>query len=149
MVDYILRRLNISFDTFHSINWNVIGKVCQQHDINCIGRTSNMIYELKPVGDNWQKYKLRSNRCPCCGSPDETVEHLLGYKNNKLEYARREASFSIQNECVQLEIPLYFTATLLKAIKVTLEGTTPPTIAEHDPLSRAVMAQANSVTITW
>jgi hypothetical protein len=100
-----------------------------------------MMYGWMPVGHNWQKCKLKSNKCPCCGSPDETFEHLLGCKNDKIEQAHREAYTSIQNECTKLALPLYVTTTLLKAIKVPLEGATPPTTEEHGPLSVAIAAQ--------
>jgi ribonuclease HI len=142
MVDYIVRRLDISLDTFHTINWNAIGKVRRPHGINRIVRTSKMMYGWMPVGHNWQKCKLESDKCPCCGCPDETFEHLLGCKNDKMVHARKEAYTTIQNECDSLNLPAYFTSTLLSMIKVTLEGADPPAVAEQDPLSKAIEAQA-------
>ena len=50
IMDYILQRLDISLDTFHTINWNVIRKVRQPHGINCIIRTSKMMYGWMPGG---------------------------------------------------------------------------------------------------
>ena len=94
-----------------------------------------------PVGHSWQKCKLKSNKCPCCVSPNETFEHLLECKNDRMEQGDNEAYTSIQGECSQLELPLHFTATLPKGIKVTLEGSTPYTVAENDPLSKATVVQ--------
>ena len=79
-----------------------------------------------PVGHNWQTCKLKSNKCPCCGKPDKTFKHLVGCKP------------LVQNECTQLELPLHFTATVIKALKVTLERAAPPTTIEADPLREAI-----------
>ena len=130
MVDYVLRRLDINLHTFHAINWTAIGKVRQSHAINRIISTRNMMYGWMPVGHNWQKCKLKSNKCPCCGEPDEIFEHLLGCKNENMAQARREAYTPMQNECTQLGLPLHFTVTFIKALKVTLEK------AKHLPPQR-------------
>ena len=54
-----------------------------------------------------------------------------------------EAYTHMQNECTQLGRPLHFTDTLLKVIKVTLEGASPPTFTEHGPLSEVIVSQAS------
>ena len=127
MVDYALRHLGISLDTCHAINLNVIGKVLQSYGINCTVRMSKIMYGWIPVGHNWQKCKLKSNKCPCYGNPDETSEHLLGCNNDKMAQAHREAYTSVQNECTHFEVPLHFTATLPKVIKGTLLRGSSPT----------------------
>ena len=91
-----------------------------------------------PVGHNWQKCKLKSNKCPCCGEPDKIFEHLLGCKNKKMVQARKEAYVLIQKECTQLKLPLDFTATVMKTLKVTLERTEPPPTTETGPLQEAI-----------
>ena len=59
----------------------------------------------------------------------------------KMAQAHREAYTLMQNEYTQLEHPLHFTATTIKAIKVTLEGATPPTTTENGPPREAISSQ--------
>ena len=127
MVDYILQRLNISLDTFHVIDWESIGKVRSSHHINRIVRTSKMLYGWLPVGHNWKKCNLVSDKCPCCGVPDETFEHVLTCKHKDLVMTRAIAYTSIQTKCDELKIPKIFTTTLLTLFKVTLEDHEFPT----------------------
>ena len=84
MIGYILRRLDISFTTFHTIDWESIGIVRSSHHINRTVRTSKMLYGWLPVGHNWKRCNLTSDKCPCCGAPDETFEHVLTCKHKDL-----------------------------------------------------------------
>ena len=54
---------------------------------------------------------------------------------------RREAYTVMQNECIQLELPLHFTATVIKSLKVTPEREAPPTTTKDGPLREAIVAQ--------
>ena len=65
MIDYVLRRLNIDFETFHCINWTSIGRVRATHKIHRIVRTSKMMFRWMAVGHNWNKCNLPSDKCPC------------------------------------------------------------------------------------
>ena len=47
-----------------------------------------------PVGHNWQKCKLKFNKCPCCDKPDKIFNHLLGCKNKKMTQARERCIYS-------------------------------------------------------
>ena len=114
-----------------------------EYEYTCYGRlyfASKMMYGRIRVGHNWQKSKLKSNKCLCCGNPDETCEPLLGCKNEKMAQSRREAYTLMQNECTQLKLPLNFTATVIKALKVTLERAEPPTTTEVGPLQETIAA---------
>ena len=87
MVEYILDRLDITRETFNRINWTAIAKVRRNHKINRIVRTSKMMYGWLPVGHNWQKCKLPSDKCLCCRMPDESFAHLLQCKHESLTTA--------------------------------------------------------------
>ena len=87
-----------------------------------------------------KKCKLKSNTCPCCGEPDKEFKHLLGCKNKKMAQARKEEYVLIQNKCTQLKLPLHFTTTVMKTLKVTLERTEPPPTTEAGPLQEAIAA---------
>ena len=100
------------------------------------------MYGWMPVGHNWQKCKLKSNKCPCCGEPDKTFEHLIGCKNKKMVQARKEAYVLIQNKYIQLKLPFHFTTTIIETLKVILERTEPSPTTEADLLQEAIAAQA-------
>ena len=117
MVDYVLRRLKISLDEFNLINWTSIGKIRASHPINRAIQTSKMMYRWLPVGHNWKKCNLPSDKCPCCGDPDETFEHLLGCSNEQMESTRQQVYQQMQESMQKAEIPLYFTTAFLQVIK--------------------------------
>ena len=56
--------------------------------------------------------------------------------------ARKEEYVLIQNKCTQLKLPLHFTTTVMKTLKVTLERTEPPPTTEAGPLQEVITAQA-------
>ena len=102
------------------INWTSIGKVRANHGIHRIVRTSKMMYRWLPVGHNWIKCNLASDKCPCCSAPDETFEHLIGCKNDKMEEVRQTAYQTIQNTLTKKKIPLPFAMAFLATVKAGL-----------------------------
>ena len=54
-----------------------------------IARTSKMLVGWLPVGHNWRHHGAVSDKCPCCGLPDETFEHLFRCGAQVLVEARR------------------------------------------------------------
>ena len=74
------------------------------------------------VGHNWKTCNLTSDKCPCCGAPDETFAHLLQCTHEDLVTTRAIAYTSIQRDCDELKIPKTFTTTFLSLLKVPLEG---------------------------
>ena len=141
MIEYVLRRLNIDLETFHTINWTSIGRVRATHRIHRIVRTSKMMFRWMAVGHNWTKCNLPSDKCPCCGANDETFEHLLRCPHEDLVSVRKEAYKTIRDECKLKEVPPYFVTTLLATIKMVLEGGNEPTIESSEALKSALEAQ--------
>ena len=82
--EYGCKRLKISSAVYDTINWKAIGKVRSTHCINKIVQISKMLFGWMPVGHNWRKCSLRSNRCPCCNTEDETFMHLFECKNKQM-----------------------------------------------------------------
>ena len=141
MTSYILQRLDITLDIFHTIDWDSIGTVRSSHHINRVVRTSKMLYGWLPVGHNWLKCNLTSDKCPCCGAPDETFAHLLQCKHNDLKLARYEAYTTIENKSRELKIPKLFTTTFISLLKVTLEGIPFPSSFPSPELESASRSQ--------
>ena len=120
-VEYVVKRLNITLDTFHDINWGAVGRVRAPHRIAQRVRTSKMMYRWMPVGHNWKKCKLPSDKCPCCGANDETFEHLLSCENTTMQDVRNEARKDFRLNCEALDLPLHFTSTLVSIINLVFE----------------------------
>ena len=100
-----------------------------------------MLYGWLPVGHNWLKYNLTSDKCPCCGTPDETFAHLLQCKHPELALARSIAYTTIETKSGELKIPKLFTTTFLSLLKVTLEGTPFPSSFASPELETAARSQ--------
>ena len=121
MVTYLQKRLNIGVKTFNLINWGAISTVRSSYGIDRRVRTSKMMYRWLPVGHNWQKCNLKSDKCLCCGCPDETFEHILSYKNKELQQVRTDGYLAIQRDCDAEKVPSNFTRVFLRALRITLD----------------------------
>ena len=141
MIEYVKRRLDIDDATFHSINWTSIGRVRATHKFGRIVRTSKMMYGWMPVGHNWYKCKLESDRCPCCGAKDETFEHLLACDHEDLTVVKKNAYLRIQKKCDEAKIPLNLTRTFLTVIRSILGTTTTPILNLSDTFAPILLAQ--------
>ena len=80
-----------------------------------------MMYRWLPVGHNWQKCNLETDRCPCCGEPDETFQHLLQCGNEALGKARTQAYLLFQKRSTDWPLSLQFSITFLGVIKSILD----------------------------
>jgi len=140
-VEYALGRLDISLSTFHSINWGAVGRVRKSHRIARRVRISKMMYRWLPVGHNWQKCKLPSDKCPCCGAKDETFEHLLSCEHKDLVSIRADGCRKIRLDCEALELPLHFTSTLLSVINSVFGNGDVPITFKTESLRKAVESQ--------
>ena len=94
-----------------------------------------------PVGHNWQKCKLESDKCPCCGRNDETFEHLLQCDHPDMSETRTNAFALIRLEMVKAEFPSNFTDVFMNALAMTPMKSTKKTI-RAEPLEEAWSAQA-------
>ena len=138
--EYAKKRLNFDDETFNDVNWDAIGRVRAHHKMHRIVRTSKMIYRWMPVGHNWQKCKLESDRCPCCGRNDETFEHLLKCDNPNMIETRSNAFALIRLEMVKEEFPSNFIDVFMNALSmIPMESKKKPIRAES--LEEAWLAQ--------
>lgn len=127
MVQYAIKRLKITEDIFHTINWYIVGRVRASHRIHRVVRTSKMLYRWLPVGANWRQCKLDSDRCPCCGVQDETFEHLLACPHPDMNTERQDSIHRLQEDFKKLKLPPAFSLAFIRALKVTLYNSPIPT----------------------
>jgi len=100
-----------------------------------------MMYRWLPVGHNWTKCNLYTDKCPCCGCPDETFEHLLLCPHEALAAVRRTAYLAIQRDCRKIQIPLNFMTLFLKAIQIVLDHALPKFAYKCDKAIGAMESQ--------
>jgi hypothetical protein len=141
MAGYILKRLDIRMEEFHTINWKAIGRVCSQHSFARLVRTSKMMYWWLPVGHNWQQCNLKSHRCPCCGGDDETFQHLLSCEREELRLVREGAIMDLRRLSKKEEIPVLFMTNVIAIIKHVTDGRPMPTTFPNKQIEKAVQAQ--------
>jgi len=142
MVTYLQKRLDICPRTFNTISWGAIGTVRASYGIAWRVRTSKMIYRWLTVGHNWQKCNLKSDKCPCCGQPDETFEHLLKCSNKKLQQVRKNGYLEIQRDYDSEKLPANFTRTFLQALRLASTAKSPTPIS-NKTLQITLDAQAH------
>ena len=136
-----IKRLNISKEVYLTIKCPAIAKVRAHHPFNKIVRISKIIYRWMPVGHNWQKCKLPSDKCPCCGCPDETFHHLLQCTNRRMTKVRRAGLSKIQNQCEQSKLPTKFTDTIISILGSFCRGEALKSHWSTEPIQQAVEAQ--------
>ena len=139
--EYACKRLNISKEVYLTINWPAIAKVRAHHPINKVIRISKMIYRWMPVGHNWHKCKLPSDKCPCCGCPDETFHHLLQCTNIRMTKVRRAGLSKIRLQCKQSKLPVKFTDTIISILGSFCRGEELKPHWSTEPIQQAVEAQ--------
>lgn len=93
-----------------------------------------------PVGHNWQKCNLPSDKCPCCGADDETFHHLLQCENEQIASVRKDILPHFRIYCSELKIPDNFTDFFAKVIFEALGIGTAPA-PNNDYLAAAYKSQ--------
>ena len=92
MAEYIKGRLDINDATFQLINWQ---GTYISHSIRRKVRTIKMMYQWLPVGRNWTKFNIETDKCRCCGAKDEAFKHLLLCKHDDLKKPMKAAYIMI------------------------------------------------------
>ena len=100
-----------------------------------------MMYWWLPVGHNWQQCNLKSHRCPCCGSDDETFQHLLSCEQEELRLVREGAIMDLRRLSKKEEIPLLFMTNVISIIRHVADGKPMPTTFPNEQIEKAVQAQ--------
>ena len=116
LFSYIKGRLNMNDKTFQTVNCTAIGKVRMSHPIFRRLRTRKSMYQWIPVGHNWTKYNLDTDKFPCCNANDKTYEHLSQCQHEDLKEVCRVAFITIQKSCNDTKFPLHFTCAFLQVI---------------------------------
>jgi len=104
-------------------------------------RTSKMMYRLLPVGHNWRKCNLMTDRCPCCGEPDETFEHLMQCPNKELEIVRTAAICELRREGTALKVPARAMDAIVAIVFAVFNGTEDIERTHSEAINQAVDSQ--------
>jgi ribonuclease HI len=141
MAEYIRHRLEITEETFQTIDWAIIGHVRASHRFSRQIRTSKMMFGWMPVGHNWIKCNLQSDRCPCCGAPDETFDHVLSCEGEQMAKARNICYTSFLAGCKENKIPTILARTILESLKMVTENKPRPSPHHIPSVEKALIAQ--------
>ena len=141
MVTYLQQRLNIGAETFNMMNWSASSTMWSSYGIARRVRTSKMMYCWLPVGHNWQKCNLKSDKCPCCECPEETFEHILSCKNEELQQVRTDGFLAIQRDYDAEKVPSNFMRVFLRALRITLDQASFPRNETVQSLQTALRTQ--------
>jgi hypothetical protein len=80
--------------------------------------TSKLLFHWLPVGHNWKWYSdMDTDKCPCCGKPDETFYHLLECPNELMVQLRSEQLSIIEKTALDEGLPptvVHHTINILK-----------------------------------
>lgn len=114
---YLLHRLKTTPDAITNIDSEVIAAARSNHSWPRTARTTKLMISWLPVGHNWKKHGADNNKCPCCGTPDETFNHLLQCAHTQMRTTIQEAIQHIEKVCSQLRLPSQVTWLALRIIK--------------------------------
>ena len=125
---YIREKLGISEDAVKDIDTETIAAARAGHLWNRTARITKMMNKWLPVGHNWRHHGADNDKCPGCGTPDETFAHLFQCPNTKLRVVCQEAMEHISKAGASLKIPVSIMWLLLRILKheCKLEENTPP-----------------------
>ena len=141
MTNYVLHRFDITEEVFDSIDWAIIGKIRAPHKFLRQVRTSKMMYRWMPVDHNWIKCSLTSDRCPCCGTPDETFDHILSCEGWQMTAARKECCKTFLDGCKTNKIPPILVSTFLDTLKIIMENKPRPSPHRIPLVEKALICQ--------
>ena len=102
---YISDRLKIPAEVVKTIDRKAIGAARSTHRWARLARTTKMMAGWLPVGHNWRHHGALTDRCPGCGVPDETFEHLFQCSNPTMVEVRRTQLGMISQIATEQRIP--------------------------------------------
>ena len=141
LYEYATQRLGITDAQFHLINWQALALVRRTHGIARTVRVSKMIYRWMPVGHNWNKCGLTSDKCPGCGKPDETFEHVLTCPNERMASVRTKGIESILKISHKEKIPLKVHEAYFGMVLNYLKGNDETITSSHAKVQEALDSQ--------
>jgi hypothetical protein len=116
--EYISKRLKISSEEVQCIDTVTIGTVRATQEWSKFARTSKLLFSWLPVGHNWHHYSdMDSNRCPCCGDPDETFLHALQCTDRRVVDLRAELFEDMWRAMQESNLPSIVTSTVLEILR--------------------------------
>jgi hypothetical protein len=104
--EYISQRLKIPIEVVETIDTESIGTVRALQQWQLFARSSKLLHNWLPVGHNWKRYAdMDTDKCPCCGMPDETFHHLLECPNELMVQLRTEQLSIVKKTALEQGLP--------------------------------------------
>ena len=132
---YLVTRLRIQESSIKDIDDEVIAAARSDHSWARLARTSKMMNYWMPVGHNWRHHGADNDRCPCCGTPDETFHHLFQCPHERIRQLCTNSLKYIEQAGSALKIPASIIWLALRIIQNECA------IADHPPPTDPVLSK--------
>ena len=117
--DYLIKRLKVDETTVQDIDRKAIGTARSQHRWARTARTSKLLTGWMPVGHNWRHHGAISDKCPCCGEPDETFKHLFSCQDGRMIETRQKCLKKISKVASETNIVPQIRTLAIHMLKIT------------------------------
>ena len=142
MEEYIEHRFGISSYIRNMIDWPTIGRVRKSMKQSQRIRGSKLMYGWLPVGHNSAKTGALSDVCPCCGTPDETLEHLFICTNPELTLIKTNGIREAVRKCSAQNLPNRVTLAFFDMMLDYINGRDTHIQQDmHPTIKRAIQSQ--------
>jgi hypothetical protein len=132
---YLVKRLQIQESSIPDIDSEVIAAARSSHSWPRLARTSKMMNYWLPVGHNWKHHGADNDRCPCCGTPDDTFHHLLQCPHERIRKLCKDSLKHIEQVGASLKIPASIIWLVLRIVQHECA------LADHPPLTDPKLLQ--------
>lgn len=133
---FLMKKLRIDEVAIRDIDQEAIAAARSGHGWARLARTSKMMNLWLPVGHNWRHHGAENDKCPGCGMPDETFDHLFRCPNEELRACCREGTLKMQTVARRLKIPVQIEWLLLRVVRQACEME--DTNAPQEPMLRRI-----------
>ena len=120
-LDYCRTKYHWDPPTLGSIHWEVIRLARSKIGKTQFMQTSKIMHGWLPVM-HMHGHSTGITVCPCCGNPDETMDHLLQCESPQMRRTRSEAYICFRKKCAALNLPLQPFTALMSYIRHAFLG---------------------------
>ena len=139
LMEYCLRRYAWDYHIFESVHWDAIRTVRQNCTSTQQRQTSKIMHGWLPI-NHMQGHATGITQCPCCPSPDETMDHLFRCPHRALMQKKDDLITSVRSKGISSGIPRVIMEAICRLLYDFVHGRHPQ-IPDHTSIAAAVRSQ--------
>ena len=116
---YCREKYNWSEAVMETIMWSVLKKARTGRTLPSMIRTSKVLHGWLPVMHMHGRV-TGSTQCPGCENPDETFEHLLQCRHERMQITRAQAIIKVRESGIKQGLPAGFMAIVQQYLRAIL-----------------------------